>query len=81
MGSELGTQLKEVGVFVPEPKSSKVLKAGEVGYLIGTIKDPLEIKIGDTVTHQKDGAKEALPGFAEVHPMVFCGLYPISTTT
>ena len=79
MGSELGTQLKEVGVFVPEPKSSKVLKAGEVGYLIGTIKDPLEIKIGDTVTHQKDGAKEALPGFAEVHPMVFCGLYPIST--
>ena len=55
------------------------LSAGQVGYLVGTVKDPSEIKIGDTVTTSKFGADEALPGFHDIHPTVFCGIYPMST--
>jgi len=73
------TQLREVGIFSPTQKPVEVLEAGQVGYLVGTIKDPSEIKIGDTVTCAKDGATELLPGFKEVHPMVFSGVYPVST--
>ena len=73
------TQLREVGIFSPDQKPVDVLEAGQVGYLVGTIRDPADIKIGDTVTFAKDGATELLPGFKEVHPMVFSGLYPVST--
>jgi len=79
MGSGVVTQLKEVGIFSPDQKPIDVLEAGNVGYLVGTIKDPADIKIGDTVTFTKDGATERLPGFKEVHPMVFSGIYPVST--
>ncbi len=73
------TQLREVGIFSPDQKPVEVLEAGQVGYLVGTIKDPAEIKIGDTVTLARDGTEELLPGFKEVHPMVFSGIYPISS--
>lgn len=73
------TQLREVGIFSPTQKPVDVLESGQVGYLVGTIKDPSEIKIGDTVTSAKDGATELLPGFKDVHPMVFSGIYPVST--
>ena len=73
------TQLREVGIFSPDQKPVDVLEAGQVGYLVGTIRDPADIKIGDTVTFAKEGATELLPGFKEVHPMVFSGLYPVST--
>ncbi len=73
------TLLREVGIFSPDQKPVEVLYPGQVGYLVGTIKDPADIKIGDTVTTAKDGAKELLPGFKEVHPMVFSGIYPVST--
>jgi GTP-binding protein LepA len=73
------TQLREVGIFSPDQKPVEVLEAGQVGYLVGTIKDPADIKIGDTVTRAKDGSTELLPGFKEVHPMVFSGVYPVST--
>jgi len=79
MSSGISTQLKEVGIFSPDQKPIDVLEAGNVGYLVGSIKDPADIKIGDTVTSAKDGATERLPGFKEVHPMVFCGIYPVST--
>jgi GTP-binding protein LepA len=79
IGSGQVTQLREVGVFSPGQKPVDVLEAGQVGYLVGTIKDPADIKIGDTVTWAKDGAKEVLPGFKEVRPMVFSGVYPVST--
>jgi GTP-binding protein LepA len=55
------------------------LSAGEVGYIIGTIKRVRDIKIGDTVTHARGGAKEALPGYREIKPMVYCGIYPVNT--
>jgi GTP-binding protein LepA len=73
------TQLREVGIFSPDQKPVDVLEAGQVGYLVGAIKDPADIKIGDTVTWAKDGATEPLPGFKEVRPMVFSGVYPVSS--
>jgi GTP-binding protein LepA len=79
IGSGQVTQLREVGIFSPSQKPVDVLEAGQVGYLVGTIKDPADIKIGDTVTWAKDGATELLPGFKEVRPMVFSGVYPVST--
>ncbi len=71
--------VKEVGIFSPSQKPVDVLEPGQVGYMVGSIKDPSEIKIGDTVTTEKEGATERLPGFKEIHPMVFCGIYPVST--
>ena len=79
IGSGQTTQLREVGIFSPDQKPVDVLEAGQVGYLVGAIKDPADIKIGDTVTGTKDGATEPLPGFKEVRPMVFSGVYPVST--
>ncbi|MEK9629320.1 MAG: translation elongation factor 4 [Nitrospinota bacterium] len=70
--------VEELGTFNPkqEPKSS--LKAGEVGYLIAGIKQLDQTKVGDTITHAKAPAENPLPGYKEVKPMVFSGLYPIS---
>ncbi len=79
IGSGQTTQLREVGIFSPDQKPVEILEAGQVGYLVGTIKDPADIKIGDTVTLAKEGSSELLPGFKDVHPMVFSGIYPVST--
>ncbi len=79
MGSMATTQLKEVGVFVPQPKKVTELLPGQVGYLIGTLKDPADIRIGDTITSSRYPATEALPGFEPIKPMVFSGLYPVDT--
>jgi GTP-binding protein LepA len=79
MGSKATTQLKEVGVFVPQPKKVTELLPGQVGYLIGTLKDPADIRIGDTITSSRYPATEALPGFEPIKPMVFSGLYPVDT--
>ena len=73
------TQLKEVGIFSPKPVPRKELHPGQVGYLIGTIKSPDDILIGDTVTSDKLPATESLPGFSPVKPMVFSGLYPVDS--
>ena len=79
MGSRVSTTIHEVGVFSPGKKPVDCLSAGQVGYLVGTVKDPSEIKIGDTVTTSKFGADDPLPGFHDIHPTVFCGIYPMST--
>jgi GTP-binding protein LepA len=70
-------EVKEVGVFTPDMKKMAVLRAGETGYIIANIKESSDMKIGDTVTRKDDVATEMLPGFKEVHPMVFSGLYPV----
>ena len=77
--AHVSTTIHEVGIFSPGKKPVDCLSAGQVGYLVGTVKDPSEIKIGDTVTTSKFGADEALPGFHDIHPTVFCGIYPMST--
>jgi GTP-binding protein LepA len=72
-------EIKEVGVFRPKHDPVSTLGAGEVGYLVATIKNPSEIRIGDTVTTAVRPAPQALPGFREVRPMVFSGIYPVNT--
>lgn len=70
----------EVGVFRPKAYKTDSLKPGEVGYLIANIKNVKDIKIGDTLTHQKKKAPSPLPGFKEIRPVVFAGIYPVDTT-
>src|SRR5678809_547297 len=55
------------------------LSPGDVGYFIANIKSTADMKIGDTITDQRHAAREPLPGFQEIHPMVFSGIYPINT--
>ncbi|MBV8214170.1 MAG: elongation factor 4 [Verrucomicrobia bacterium] len=72
-------EVKEVGIFTPKPLAQETLQEGDVGYFIANIKSTAEIKIGDTLTEQRNPAPEPLPGFQEIHPMVFSGIYPINT--
>lgn len=72
-------EVKEVGVFTPKMFPQPQLNPGDVGYFIANIKTTAEIKIGDTLTESRNPAKTPLPGFQEIHPMVFSGIYPINT--
>lgn len=71
-------EVEEIGIFNPHPQSVEGLGVGEVGYIVAGIRDIAEVKIGDTITLLEAPAKEPLPGYQEVKPMVFCGLYPIN---
>ncbi|MFN3409805.1 MAG: translation elongation factor 4 [Limisphaerales bacterium] len=71
-------EVKEVGSFNPKPYVREKLEAGETGYVAANIKTPAEVKIGDTFTDARQPSP-ALPGFQEIHPMVFSGIYPINT--
>src|SRR3989454_8544351 len=71
-------EVKEVGSFNPRPYVRERLQTGETGYLTANIKSPLDVKLGDTLTDSRSPSP-ALPGFLEVHPMVFSGIYPINT--
>jgi len=73
------SEVKEVGVFRPGMEKVETLGPGDVGYIISSIKSTDDIKIGDTVTHANKPAAEMLPGYKEVHPMVYCGLYPLES--
>ncbi len=66
----------EVGAFAPQLKPTDELTAGEVGYIAASIKSVAETKVGDTITDADNPAKEALPGYKQASPMVFCGIYP-----
>ncbi|MBI2437477.1 MAG: elongation factor 4, partial [Lentisphaerae bacterium] len=79
MGTGYTGEIKEVGRFCPKPKPVAALNAGQVGYLVGTIKEPRDILIGDTITTGKSPAQQPLPGFKKVLPMVFSGIYPVNT--
>jgi GTP-binding protein LepA len=75
-------EVKEVGIFRPtQPKfvPQPILNAGDVGYVIANIKTSTEVKVGDTLTNSKQPAEAPLPGFQEIQPMVFSGIYPINT--
>jgi GTP-binding protein LepA len=76
-----GTQaeIDDIGFFSPQMVSAGQLAAGEVGYVITGIKDVTQLRVGDTLTTKSGGATEALPGYREVKPMVFCGLFPIDS--
>ncbi|WP_314047674.1 translation elongation factor 4 [Selenomonas noxia] len=66
----------DVGCFRPQPVDTGALGTGEVGFIAGALKDVRDVRVGDTVTTAEHPAKEALPGYRGVTPMVFCGLYP-----
>ncbi len=82
MATHRSYEVKEVGIFRPQaPKffPRERLVAGDVGYVIANIKATSEVKVGDTLTSARAPAKAPLPGFQEVQPMVFSGIYPINT--
>ena len=66
-----------IGVFTPKMTNIDVLTAGEMGFLTASIKQVSDTRVGDTITHEKKGCAEALPGFAPAQPVVFCGLFPV----
>ena len=66
----------EVGVFRPGMAPCDCLRAGEVGYVLGSIKNVSDTRVGDTITHADRPADAPLPGYKDVQPMVFCGIYP-----
>ncbi|MGF1657477.1 MAG: translation elongation factor 4 [Verrucomicrobiales bacterium] len=80
MASGTEYEVKEIGVFTPKPLAQESLNPGHVGYVIANIKTTSEVKIGDTLTHARLGATDLLPGFQEIQPMVYSGIYPISTS-
>ena len=79
MSNGARTTVKEVGRFKPNMVVESELAAGCTGYIVTNIKDVSEIKIGDTITLAENPAQEMLPGYKEVKPMVFAGIYPIDT--
>jgi len=72
-------EVKEVGVFMPKMEKIAALGAGDVGYVVSSIKNTADVKTGDTITLSARPATEMLPGYKEVRPLVFCGLYPLES--
>ena len=72
-------EVLEVGVLRLDMEPRKVVKTGDVGYIISGIKTAREVKVGDTITHRDKPCETAIEGFEEVKPMVFAGIYPIDT--
>jgi GTP-binding protein LepA len=79
MSNGIKSEIKEVGVFTPKMEKSAVLKAGDVGYIVSNIKTTADMKTGDTITVANKPATTMLPGYKEVRPLVFCGLYPLES--
>jgi GTP-binding protein LepA len=77
MATDTVTDVEEVGVRRPANTPVDLLGVGEVGYLITGLKDPSLVRVGDTITLARHGATEPLPGYREVKPMVYTGLFPI----
>src|SRR5580692_898004 len=72
-------EIDDIGFFTPQMTSTGALGAGEVGFLITGIKDVTKLRVGETLTAKANPAQEPLPGYREVKPMVFCGLFPIDS--
>jgi GTP-binding protein LepA len=70
-------QAESLGIFTPSAASVKSLETGQVGFIVGGIKDPKEIMIGDTITTVSQPSDNPMPGFKKVKPMVFAGLFPV----
>jgi GTP-binding protein LepA len=88
MATDTQADIDDIGLFSPQMMPTDQLAAGEVGYLITGLKDVTQLRVGDTLTTRARAgaaaaasASEALPGYREVKPMVFCGLFPIDSDT
>ncbi len=80
MASDKVFEVLDVGIFVPTEQPVEALYPGEVGYLVANIKKSGDVKVGDTITTLRDPAKEPLPGFKIIAPVVFAGIYPIDSS-
>ncbi len=76
MNTDKVHEVDEVGWFAPRPRPSERLTAGEVGYVTAAIKNVIDARVGDTITTAEHGARAPLPGYRQVKPMVFAGLFP-----
>ena len=76
MGTQKSGEVMRLGHFTPHEKAADVLGPGEVGFVVANIKTVADMRVGDTITDAEHPAVEALPGFKELKPMVFAGLYP-----
>jgi GTP-binding protein LepA len=79
MQARTQAEIDDIGFFAPKMTPAPGMSAGEVGYVITGIKDVTKLRVGDTLTSRERPAADALPGYREVRPMVFCGLFPIDT--
>ncbi|MEY4593117.1 MAG: hypothetical protein RIR18_2012 [Pseudomonadota bacterium] len=79
MATEATQLCEQVGVFSPKSEQRSELRAGEVGFVISGIKELKAAKVGDTITRVDRKAAQALPGFKEIKPQVFAGLYPVES--
>jgi len=77
MAADAAYQVERVGVFTPKQEMAESLGPGEVGFLTAAIKQVADTQVGDTITDEKRGATEPLPGFKPVQQVVFCGLFPV----
>lgn len=80
MSSDKEFEVIEAGVFTPRATLREELTVGDVGFLTAAIKNVGDAPVGDTITHARNPAAEALPGYRRLNPMVYCGLYPIDTS-
>ncbi len=72
-------EVKEVGIFTPGMQATEALEEGDVGYIIANMKSTADVKIGDTYTNLVNPCAEPLPGFRQIRPMVFSGIYPVDS--
>jgi GTP-binding protein LepA len=79
MAAGTEADIDDIGFFTPLMTTTDELRAGEVGFLITGVKDVTKLRVGDTLTLRHHGATQPLPGYRDVKPMVFCGLYPIDS--
>lgn len=80
MSSGKEYEVDEIGVLSPYMTEAEVLSSGEVGYVAAGMKNVNDTRVGDTITGARRAAPEALPGYQEVKPMVYCGLYPLENS-
>ena len=80
MSDKIKVEVKEVGIFSPERVRTDEIHAGNVGYIVTNIKSVADIKLGDTLTEALKPAADMLPGYKEVRPMVFSGIYPLDSS-
>jgi GTP-binding protein LepA len=69
-----------IGVFRPQMEQVEALGPGEIGFITASIKQVRDTRVGDTITHEKKGTEDALPGFKPSQPVVFCGLFPVDSS-
>ncbi len=80
MATKADYEVTEIGVFAPFPRAVEELGPGEVGFFAASIKSVTDTKVGDTITETRRPAEKPLPGFKEVKPMVFCGIFPTDSS-